>query len=80
MPKLTEEQLADNEALRTVATAHATRIIDGLWLPIFCPKSAAVTLLEQDMYRIYWKQAGGGCLKRGSANRKAALARKALQC
>ena len=80
MPKLTEEQIADDEALRTVAKAHATRIIDGLWLPIFCPKSAAVTSLDQAMYRIYWVEAGGGCLKRGSANRKAALARKALQC
>ena len=80
MPKLTEEQIADDSALRAVAKAHATRTIDGLWLPIFCPKSAAVTSLDQAMYKIYWVEAGGGCIKRGAANRKAALARKAIGC
>ena len=80
MPKLTEEQIAEDNALRAVAKDHATRTIDGLRLPIFCPKSAAVTSLDQAMYRIYWEEAGGGCFKRGVANRKAALARKAIGC
>ena len=80
MPKLTKEQIAEDNALRAVAKAHATRTIDGLWLPIFCPKSAAVTSLDQSMYKIYWVEAGGGCFKRGAANRKAALARKAIGC
>ena len=80
MPKLTQEQIADDNALRAVAKAHATRTIDGLHLPIYCPKSAAVTSLEQAMYKIYWVESGGGSLKVGIANRKAALARKQFQC
>ncbi|MGL6131310.1 MAG: hypothetical protein ACRCZ9_06835, partial [Fusobacteriaceae bacterium] len=61
MAALTDEQIADDNALRAVATAHATRTIDDLHLPIYCPKSAAVTSLDQKMYEIYWKEAGGGC-------------------